>query len=173
MRGNPFPRSAATWPSQTAQAALLSLIQIFHPLNPDEVKRVRQQYEISDERQTFLIPSGGHKTKGLPELLSAFSILDPRRYELLIAGQKTNRHLPPNSRFIGYIDDLAPLYAAVDCTILPSHYEAFGLVVPESLACGTPVIVTRVAGSAELLSENEGIVISDNSPVRSQIRTLG
>ena len=117
---------------------------------------------MTDRRLTFLFPSGGHKTKGLPELLSAFDQLDPEKYELLIAGQKTNRHLPPNTRFVGYVNNLAPLYSAVDFMILPSHYEAFGLVVPEALACGTPVIVTRVVGAAELLSENDGIVIPDN-----------
>jgi len=135
---------------------------VFKPAAPEAISRVRQQYEIRDGRLTFLIPSGGHKRKGVPELLDAFAQLDPEKYELLIAGQKTGRNLPPNARYIGFINNLAPLYAAVDFTILPSHYEAFGLVVPESLACGTPVIVNRVAGAAELLSENDGIIIPDN-----------
>lgn len=34
------------------------------------------------------------------------------------------------------------LYAAADMFVLPTHSENYGLVVPESLACGTPVITT-------------------------------
>lgn len=143
---------------------------VFKPSTPEEICRVRRQYGISDNRLTFLFPSSGHKRKGLPELLSAFDRLD-EKYELLIAGQKTKRHLPPNTRFVGYVNNLAPLYAAVDFMILPSHYEAFGLVVPESLACGTPVVVTQVAGAAELLSENDGVVIPDNR-TETLVRTI-
>jgi glycosyltransferase involved in cell wall biosynthesis len=54
---------------------------------------------------------------------------------------------------------MAELYAAVDFTILPSFYEPFGLVVPESLACGTPVIVSPYVGAKDLLCDQYGIVM--------------
>jgi glycosyltransferase involved in cell wall biosynthesis len=43
---------------------------------------------------------------------------------------------------------------------LPSYYEPFGLVVPESLACGTPVIVSAHVGAKDLLCDDYGVVMS-------------
>lgn len=48
---------------------------------------------------------------------------------------------------------LAKLYADADVLLQPSYYEPFGLTVAESLACGTPAIVTDVVGAAEGVEE--------------------
>ena len=64
-----------------------------------------------------------------------------------------------------YVDDMASLYSAVDYVVLPSHYEPFGLVVAESLESGTPVVVTASVGAAEILGEEDGVVIPDNHPL--------
>ncbi|MBW4549767.1 MAG: glycosyltransferase family 1 protein [Aphanocapsa sp. GSE-SYN-MK-11-07L] len=43
--------------------------------------------------------------------------------------------------------DLLPLYyTAADVCVIPSHYEPFGLVAIESMACGTPVVASDVGG---------------------------
>ncbi|MEE9198382.1 MAG: glycosyltransferase [Dehalococcoidia bacterium] len=53
--------------------------------------------------------------------------------------------------FVGTVkqDRLAPFYSAADVCIVPSHYESFGLVAAEALACGTPVVASRVGGLSE------------------------
>ena len=50
--------------------------------------------------------------------------------------------------FVGRVDhdDLPLYYNAADVCVVPSYYESFGLVALESMACGTPVVATRVGG---------------------------
>ncbi|MCG2744311.1 MAG: glycosyltransferase family 4 protein, partial [Desulfobacteraceae bacterium] len=149
-------------------------IDKFFPADLLTVKETCAEFNISANKLTFLLPSCGHKCKGLQQLLLAFNQLDADRFELLVAGGRLPRKIPANVRYIGYIDNLAPIYSAVDFTILPSHYEAFGLVIPESLQCGTPVITTREVGAAELLSDQDGILLNNNQPetIATTIRKL-
>jgi glycosyltransferase involved in cell wall biosynthesis len=51
--------------------------------------------------------------------------------------------------------DLARAYAEAWVTVLPSVSEAFGLVLVESLACGTPVVATNDGGMREVVDREE------------------
>ena len=53
--------------------------------------------------------------------------------------------------FVGMVPQnrLSSFYSAADVCIVPSHYESFGLVAAEALACGTPVVASRVGGLSE------------------------
>jgi len=59
--------------------------------------------------------------------------------------------------FVGAVQhERLPLYyAAADITVMPSSYESFGLVAVESLACGTPVIASRVGGLTTIVRDGE------------------
>jgi D-inositol-3-phosphate glycosyltransferase len=43
-------------------------------------------------------------------------------------------------------DTLVYYYAAAEMVVMPSHYESFGMVAIEAMACGTPVIASDVGG---------------------------
>jgi glycosyltransferase involved in cell wall biosynthesis len=49
--------------------------------------------------------------------------------------------------------DFASRLTAADCLVLPSRNESFGMVVPEALAAGLPVLVSDRAGAAALVQE--------------------
>jgi D-inositol-3-phosphate glycosyltransferase len=52
-------------------------------------------------------------------------------------------------------DALPNYYAAAEMVVIPSHYESFGLVALEAMACGTPVIASEVGGLAFLVRDGE------------------
>lgn len=56
-------------------------------------------------------------------------------------------------------EDLPTYYAAADVTVVPSHYEPFGLVTIEAMACGTPVVGSDVGGlQFTILPEETGLL---------------
>jgi D-inositol-3-phosphate glycosyltransferase len=90
-------------------------------------------------------------------------------------------------RFVGAVDleRLPDYYAAADVCVVPSRYESFGLAAIEAMACGTPVVASRVGGlqvtvedgatgflvpwrSPELFAEKLHLLLSD-APLRQRL----
>jgi D-inositol-3-phosphate glycosyltransferase len=69
--------------------------------------------------------------------------------------------------FVGRVDheELPYFYTAADVLVVPSVYESFGMVALEALACGTPVVATRVGAMEELLGNGlNGCLTPDHKP---------
>ena len=81
---------------------------------------------------------------------------DPAPYrayagELGIAGRV--RFEPPT-------DAVERYYAAADAFLFPTPYDAFGMVISEAMAAGLPVVTTRCAGAAELITDGiDGLLV--------------
>lgn len=64
-------------------------------------------------------------------------------------------------------EKLPDYYNAADVVVMPSHYESFGMVALEALACGTSIIATDVTGISPMLKNfPKGHVISANNPIK-------
>jgi D-inositol-3-phosphate glycosyltransferase len=62
-------------------------------------------------------------------------------------------------------DTLPYYYSAAEVLVMPSHYESFGMVALEAMACGTPVIASEVGGLAYLVRDGEtGFTIPSSEP---------
>ena len=69
--------------------------------------------------------------------------------------------------------DLPALYRSAWVSALPSWGEAFGLVLAEALACGTPVVGARREGIPEVVGGAEGVgVLFDDDPARALLEAL-
>jgi glycosyltransferase involved in cell wall biosynthesis len=103
--------------------------------------------------------------KGLDDLLEAWgTIRRPDRRLLVVGGatqlERSRAYLPSFQAqvaaedviWIDHVDDVAPYMKGCDAIAVPSHYEPFGRVAIEGLACGVPVVATAVGGLESILA---------------------
>jgi glycosyltransferase involved in cell wall biosynthesis len=134
----------------------------------------RKKFGIDKDRRIVLYLGRIHKIKGIDILVRAFASATKKldNVELVIAG--------PDD---GYLDQIIALvkaleisdrvliagpmygrrkleaYVDADLFVLPSRYEIFGMSALESIACGTPVILTENCGIAEYLKDRISLVV--------------
>ncbi len=118
---------------------------VFSPLPQD---RARERFGLVKESRYCLYVGRLQHRKGSELLLPACR---EAGYELLIAGSGG----AAGGRHLGVLgpEDLAQAYSAADCVLFPSRYEGFGLVPLEAIACGRPLLVTRVGWIPTLLRD--------------------
>ncbi len=72
-------------------------------------------------------------------------------------------------------DTLPYYYSAAEVVVMPSYYESFGMVALEAMACGTPVIASRVGGLAYLVKDGETgffVPAQDHEALAQKLRLL-
>ena len=96
--------------------------------------------------------------------------LEPHRDLLRKLGIEKQIHAPGPSA------NVAPWYAAADLFVLPTYYEAWGLVIVEALATGLPVLTSRLAGAAAAVQEpSTGLLLEnprDPAEIKSKLETF-
>lgn len=116
------------------------------------------------------------RLKGLPELLEALCGLQSEPWILVVAGprrpgpwKRMARRLGIAADRIHWVTHLDPvlLAAGADLCVLPTWRDTSGLVLLESLAAGTPVVTTGLAGAASVVGEGAGTVIDVPSDTRA------
>jgi glycosyltransferase involved in cell wall biosynthesis len=151
-------------------------------------EQARQILGWQPNRFTLFTPRRLVKRVGLDVLLNAFAKVKLRCPDicLAIAGrgaqevalkqQASELGIESHVKFLGYLPDeqLPIAYQAADLTIMPSQsLEGFGLVLLESLACGTPVLCTPVGGMPEVLSPFCRDLITESSDEMAIAERLG
>lgn len=125
---------------------------------------------------------------GLENLIDAVSALAGRHPELLVMiggrgaildelrARVARLGLENHVRLLGFVPDaeLPLAYRAADFTVVPSvALEGFGLVILESWAAGTPVLVTPVGGMPEVVSPFAPECVLGGSSVAALVQGIG
>jgi glycosyltransferase involved in cell wall biosynthesis len=144
-------------------------------ISKKEAYRKEIRKELNIDSNTFVFGFVGRVTrdKGINELLEAFKRLlnDIEDIRLVLVG--SNEYNESNTNEIyewaqlnNKIDFIGPSYcvekylSAMDCYVLPSYREGFGIGVIEAEAMGLPVIVSDIPGPTDAMIRNEtGIVV--------------
>jgi D-inositol-3-phosphate glycosyltransferase len=77
-------------------------------------------------------------------------------------------------RFVGSVphEQLPLYYNAADAVVVPSHYESFGLVALEALACGIPVVAASVGGLTSFLRHEDNALLFSQHTTESLAEPL-
>lgn len=148
----------------------------FYPIPADEA---RQFIGIEPDNRMILFVGRIEPLKGLNTLINAVSRLrfheltDPVHLAIIggdpdVSAEKMSSEMAHIQKlcddlslgrtvvFLGKRDQntLPYYYSAAEVVVMPSHYESFGMVALEAMACGTPVICSQVGGLAFLVQDN-------------------
>ena len=138
---SPQDRRAARRALDLPDGPLLLFVGRLQPLKGiDTLLRTAQEVRHVHQDVQVLIVGGGVDTQ------DRHDTQELQRLQQLTAHLGLTQHV----RFIRAQPQpvLAQYYAAADVFVMPSHYESFGMVVLEAMACGTPVVASRVGGLA-------------------------
>lgn len=133
-------------------------------------QNVRSLLGIASETKVFLFVNRylNDSQKGLDNLCKALELLNIEVGLLICLGEGT---IPPCGNIkvrqfkpVSDTEWLSQLYSAADYLVFPSLQEAFSLTTLEAMCCGTPVIMTPVSGSDDLINDFNGIRCTDFTP---------
>ncbi len=148
-------------------------LERFRPLPQDQARR-----ELGLEGSPLLLSVGNLvELKGHHLVIDALPLLAERhpQVRLVVVGSGEERvRLEQRARergvlarvsFAGTVanEQLARWYSAADALVLASSREGWANVLLESMACGTPVVATRVGGTSEVVIDRVGVLVEERS----------
>lgn len=143
----------------------------YHRASPKAIKQLRAKFATNPNNRLIFAIGRLLPIKGFQDLIRAVNLLKDKNIKLLIAGEggyrqtleQLSKDLEITNQviFLGKIpkDKVKNFYSLANITVVPSLYEAFGLVILEAMACGSPLVCTNVcdfpliAGGAALYAK--------------------
>ena len=134
--------------------------------------QARARFGYSEDDRVLVFIANELERKGFGVLLDAVAQLEDPTVKILGAGRVVPEGYAPQLqaleltdrlRWVGSSSDVSLLHAASDAFVLPTRYEAWGLVIVEALGSGLPVVTSRLAGAAIAVRDREtGWLLEDH-----------
>lgn len=139
-------------------------------LDTERRENLREKLKINENNILLMFAGYEFERKGLRNIIEALSML-PEEAKLLMVGkdnpskyQKLALELNIQNRviFVGFVNKIQDYYAASDIFVFPTRYEPFGLAITEAMASGLPVITSKIAGAAEIMTDSYDCLLLEN-----------
>lgn len=134
--------------------------EIFNPSRRDP--RIRDKLDLPANSRLLIYAGRFAREKNLPMLVEAVELLGGP-YHLLLVGGDRNERISEHATVLTYeaqAADLAQVMASCDAFVHAGDQETFGLVALEAMAAGLPVVAANRGGLAELVSEQQGVIVN-------------
>lgn len=136
-------------------------------------REIREKYDIPEEAFVYGFVGRITGDKGINELLAATKLILKKYknvYLMIVGGmdkeESVNTNLFEWSKkscnviYCGATNEVQKYMSAMDCYVMPSYREGFGLTVVEAGAMGIPVICTNIPGPTDAIHDQEtGLII--------------
>lgn len=130
--------------------------------------RYEKDIRYTEQKENYFLFAGRlEENKGIFNLLSAFTRIDNKSINLLVAGTGNNVYVEKLKKFVkekgiesqicflGFRTDIDSLMYHAKALIVPSKNEGFGRITAEAMFNGCLVIGYKAAGTQEILEEKE------------------
>lgn len=146
--------------------------------NKEEYRKdIREQLDIPEDAFVYGFVGRITRDKGINELLEAYKKLNDDSYLIMVGRSEVDETINQELytwasknekiKFTGYTTVVEQYLSAMDCYILPSYREGFGMGVVEAEAMGVPVIVTDIPGPIDAMIDNETGIVVQKADVES------
>jgi UDP-glucose:(heptosyl)LPS alpha-1,3-glucosyltransferase len=103
--------------------------------------------------------------RALPRLPHAHLLVAGRERPDAWRGLARRLGVADRVRFLGQVEDMPATYRGADALVHPTRYDPCSLVVLEALACGLPVVASRLDGASELIPAGGGGAVDPEDPI--------
>lgn len=159
---------------------------VFHPASAQGKATMRQKTELPADRTIFLYVGRLTAVKGADTLLEAWQRLGENvrdKAVLVLVGANSDKEALPSNlpapdvcdsiRFVGPRQNVRDYYWAADAFVLASRTEGMSNALLEAMACGLPVIASRVGGSLDLIQDGENGFLFEPENEEQLARKIG
>ena len=158
-------------------------IRVIHnAIDPNETvpstsgKEIRQRYGLTSDQKVIGVIGRLNPEKGQMIFLRAMEktarsfpgvkalIIGDGQDRAMLEGFCREKGLSDHVVFLGYQEEIADYYQALDLLVLPSLSEGLPNTVLEAMSFGVPVLATAVGGVPEIIQNGNGMMVPPNDP---------
>jgi len=164
--------------SKVKQIAIMNGIEPQMFLGSRKPSEFRQRHDLGSDLFLFGFLGRFMPQKGFDKIIEALAQLETISvscdYRLVAVGSGDYKHhyeamavekgVSYRILFLPFQQDVAEIYRDLDAVVMPSRWEACGLLAMEALVSGIPIITSNCIGLREVVRNTPAIVVSNGDP---------
>lgn len=143
---------------------------------------IRKELNLDDSDTILLSVGELIKRKNHESVIKAIGRLKNKKLHYVIVGEGELREyllkltqrlrIEKQIHFLGFRKDVNKLCNSADIFIMPSLQEGLSVALMEAMACGRPIIASKIRGNIDLIKEKEGGILVDAKSVKDYEKAI-